>query len=113
MNWEAIGAIGELIGAVAVVVTLLYLVKQIKQNTESTKAVGLQTWQSDSTAHWLSLATNPDLSWAAAVIARVSQGFLLLFIVIPQCWGTGHNAARPKTLRCHNHSPNGCGCMRI
>ena len=44
MNWEAIGAIGELMGATAVVVTLLYLVKQIKQNTESTDAVGLQTW---------------------------------------------------------------------
>ena len=26
MNWDAIGAIGELIGATAVVVTLLYLV---------------------------------------------------------------------------------------
>ena len=62
MNWDAIGAIGELIGAIAVVATLLYLVKQVKQNTESTRAVGLQTWQSDSTAHWLSLATNPDLS---------------------------------------------------
>ncbi len=62
MNWEAIGAIGELIGAAAVVVTLLYLVKQIKQNTESTEAVGLQTWQSDSAAHWLAMAQNPELS---------------------------------------------------
>jgi len=62
MNWEAIGAIGELIGAAAVVVTLLYLVKQIKQNTESTEAVGLQTWQSDSAAHWLSMAENPELA---------------------------------------------------
>ena len=66
MNWEAIGAAGELIGATAVVITLLYLVKQVKQNTESTRAVGLQTWQSDSTAHWLSLATNPDLSRVGA-----------------------------------------------
>ncbi len=62
MNLEAIGAISELIGAAAVVVTLLYLVKQIKQNTESTEAVGLQTWQSDSTAHWLSMAENRELS---------------------------------------------------
>lgn len=61
MNWEAIGAIGELIGAGAVVVTLLYLVKQIKQNTESTNAVGLQTWQSDSAAHWLAMAGNREL----------------------------------------------------
>jgi len=62
MNWEAIGAIGELIGAAAVVLTLLYLVKQINQNTESTEAVGLQTWQSDSAAHWLAMAQNPELS---------------------------------------------------
>ncbi len=62
MNWEAIGAIGELIGAAAVVLTLLYLVKQIKQNTESTEAVGLQTWQSDSAAHWLAMAQNSELS---------------------------------------------------
>ena len=66
MNWDAIGAIGELIGATAVVVTLLYLVKQIKQNTESTEAVGLQTWQSNSTAHWLALAENPELARAVA-----------------------------------------------
>ncbi len=61
MNWEAIGAIGELSGAAAVVVTLLYLVKQIKQNTESTEAVGFQTWQSDSAAHWLATASNREL----------------------------------------------------
>jgi hypothetical protein len=64
MNWEAIGAISELIGAAAVVATLLYLVKQIKQNTESTDAVGLQTWQSNSSAHWLSMAENPELARA-------------------------------------------------
>ena len=34
MNWDAISAIGELIGAVAVVITLLYVAVQIKQNTE-------------------------------------------------------------------------------
>lgn len=35
MNWEAIGAIGELVGAVAVVTTLLYLAAQIRQNNSS------------------------------------------------------------------------------
>ena len=35
MNWEAIGAIGELVGAVAVVVTLIYLAGQLKQNTKA------------------------------------------------------------------------------
>ena len=34
MNWEAIGAIGETIGALAVVVTLAYLAVQIRQNND-------------------------------------------------------------------------------
>lgn len=40
MNWEAIGAISELIGAIAVVVTLIYLAIQIRQNT---RAIRLDT----------------------------------------------------------------------
>ena len=34
MNWEAIGAISEIIGAVAVVISLIYVATQIRQNTE-------------------------------------------------------------------------------
>lgn len=37
MNWDAIGAVGELIGAVAVLITLIYLALQIRQNTAATK----------------------------------------------------------------------------
>lgn len=33
MNWDALGAIGEMFGAVAVVLTLFYLAKQIRQNS--------------------------------------------------------------------------------
>ena len=33
MNWDAIAAVGEIIGAVAVVVSLVYLAAQIRQNT--------------------------------------------------------------------------------
>ena len=39
MNWEAIGAIAELIGVLAVIVSLIYLAIQIKQNSDSTKAL--------------------------------------------------------------------------
>ena len=37
MNWEAIGAIGEIVGAVAVIATLIYLAQQIKQQNASAK----------------------------------------------------------------------------
>ena len=36
MNWEAIGAIGEIVGAIAVVVTLGYLALQIRQQIATT-----------------------------------------------------------------------------
>jgi len=48
MNWEAIGAIGEVLGAVAVILTLTYLAAQIRQNTRSTRA----TTYSDTTHGW-------------------------------------------------------------
>ena len=35
MNWEAIGAVGEIVGALAVFLTLAYLAIQIRQNTKT------------------------------------------------------------------------------
>jgi hypothetical protein len=35
MNWDAIGAVGELIGAIAVIATLFYLAVQIRQNSRA------------------------------------------------------------------------------
>ena len=34
MSWEAVGAIGSLLGAISVFVTLLYLARQIKENSK-------------------------------------------------------------------------------
>ena len=34
MSWEAIGAMGSLLGAISVLLTLLYLAKQIKENSK-------------------------------------------------------------------------------
>ncbi len=38
MNWDAIGAIGEIVGALAVVVTLAYLALQIRASTKESEA---------------------------------------------------------------------------
>ncbi len=35
MNWDAIGAIAELFGAVGVIASLVYLAVQIRQNTRT------------------------------------------------------------------------------
>lgn len=41
MNWDAIGAIGEIIGALAVVVSLLYLALQIRSQNSQAKLTAL------------------------------------------------------------------------
>jgi hypothetical protein len=38
MNWDAIGAISETLGALAVLVSLLYLASQIRSNTRQSRA---------------------------------------------------------------------------
>ncbi len=38
MDWNAIGAIGEIVGALAVFLTLFYLALQIRQNTKAVQA---------------------------------------------------------------------------
>ena len=43
MNWEALGAIGEIVGAAGVIATLVYLSVQLRQNT---KALRSNAWQS-------------------------------------------------------------------
>ena len=37
MNWEAISGVGEIIGALAVVVSLLYVAGQIRHNTKTSQ----------------------------------------------------------------------------
>ena len=48
MSIAELGAIGEFVGAIAVVVTLIYLAVQIRQNTSSNRAMAHQTWPENS-----------------------------------------------------------------
>ena len=43
MNWDAIGAIAELLGAIAVFITLVYLTLQIRQNTQAVRASAMNS----------------------------------------------------------------------
>ena len=43
MNWEAIGAIGEILGAAGVIVSVTYLAIQIRQNTRGIEVAARQT----------------------------------------------------------------------
>jgi hypothetical protein len=62
MNWNAIAAIGELAGAVAVVVSLLYLARQIDQNTRAMRRTAAHE-AVEGMLNWFSHAlADPELS---------------------------------------------------
>ena len=78
MNWEALGAIAELVGAVAVIASLIYLAIQVRVNTESvrqsTRAQLAQTsFASDERAQKYVLALLQDES-VAALLSRGNAG---------------------------------------
>ena len=50
MNWDAVGAVGEIVGALAVFITLVYLARQIRQNTRAVNSAAL-----DSTINTISI----------------------------------------------------------
>ena len=68
MNWDAVGAIGEIVGALAVVVSLIYLAIQIRnQNLESRAATVQQVLESNAAA--ISRLQDPGLAkiWLAGI----------------------------------------------
>ena len=61
MNWEAIGAIGEVVGAAGVIATLIYLAAQIRQNAAATRADIRQSLAEQQTQFINTRATDPFL----------------------------------------------------
>ena len=62
MNWEAIGAIGEIIGAVAVVATLIYLAKQMSINTSAINQTATHSTLMGRAESLRFLASDPEIS---------------------------------------------------
>lgn len=96
MNWEAIGAVGEIVGAAGVIVTLGYLAVQIRQNTASNRqATARSTVDAINALNFLSVE-NPELldistrgmadlaALGAAESARFHVHWMSAFIVYQQ-----------------------------
>ena len=71
MNWEAIGAVGEVLGAIGVIVTLAYLAVQIRQNT---KALGSSTFQAVSAEMARTAETITSVPGLAPLLAKAQHG---------------------------------------
>jgi hypothetical protein len=58
VNWEAISAIGQIVGAFAVVISLIYLAREIRSNARAARLASMETL-----VRWLrQLVEHPDLS---------------------------------------------------
>ena len=61
MNWEALSALGEIAGAIAVIVTLVYLSVQIRQNTKASRVAAVQAASENSSRFSELIAADPAL----------------------------------------------------
>jgi hypothetical protein len=108
MNWEAIGAVGEVTGAIAVVLTLIYLALQIRQNNRSLTGATLTAitqhqqnelrWSSDIGQSYLKALNSPESmteieqlelsEWlTAAMLARQNEYFQYKYrLLLEETW---------------------------
>lgn len=73
MNWEALGATAEFLGAIAVFATLAYLAVQIRQSTKVAKAQSTKDLFLTSRAALMDLARDPELAKFAGVALGVED----------------------------------------
>ncbi len=69
MNWDAIGAIGEILGAIAVIGTLIYLATQVRQNIASVTTAAYESMMDGVTDVNLAIVDNPEV---ASIMVRGS-----------------------------------------
>ncbi|MEE8079677.1 MAG: hypothetical protein V3T18_11820 [Pseudomonadales bacterium] len=75
MNWDAIAAVGELIGAILVGATLIYLAFQLRQNTKALTSSTFQAVSSNMASNMEFFAGDPTIS-ALLVTAQDGLGEL-------------------------------------
>ena len=85
MNWEAIGAVGEILGAIAVVATLAYLAVQVKQTNRATKM------SSEQAVFTNFVGLTADLINDNETIGVIRKGFVSWEDLTPDEQATIHN----------------------
>jgi hypothetical protein len=71
MNWDALGAVGELLGAVLVGTTLIYLAFQLRQNTKALTSSTFQAVSSNMALTMEFFAGDPTIS---ALLLQAQDG---------------------------------------
>jgi len=72
LNWEAAGAVGEILGAASVVATLFYLARQVKQATSVSQAAARQAISQMNVDSWAA-SLDPHVLAQAATKATTGE----------------------------------------
>ncbi len=62
MNWEALGSVGEIVGAIGVIASLIYLAAQIRQNTRSLRAGTYESLAQATASSNVLLISDPEIA---------------------------------------------------
>jgi hypothetical protein len=62
VNWEAIGAIGQMVGAIAVVISLIYLAREVRRNARATRHAAMRATLDSFNRLAQQLTQDPDLA---------------------------------------------------
>jgi hypothetical protein len=62
VNWEAISAIGQLVGALAVVISLIYLAREVRSNARATRLAAMRSTLDFLNRHIQQITEHADLA---------------------------------------------------
>jgi hypothetical protein len=62
VNWEAISAIGQLVGALAVVISLIYLAREVGSNAHATRRAAMRSMLDSLNQFAQQVTGHPDLA---------------------------------------------------
>jgi hypothetical protein len=62
LNWDAVGALAELVGAFGVIASLVYLASQIRQNTNAVRGSAHEATVSRNTTWIVAIGSNPQVA---------------------------------------------------
>ena len=99
MNWEAVGTIAEIIGAVGVIASLLYLAVQIRQSTKVARAETTKDLYLASRDAILQIASNDALAKIWTNIRNfeseeIAESYTLIIRMLRLSQPTFNNAPR-------------------
>ena len=71
MNWDAIDAVGEILGAIAVLVTLIYVAVQVRQGRIAQKIEAIRNNRTERRDFFIAMR---DAPYVPAIIANLNDG---------------------------------------